>query len=262
MPDIKFTTKESIPEGLREHAKEADGGFVVSVVPKVKLDEFRDNNLTIARERDALKDKVAVYAELLGDDTGKARELVGTLKATHQQVADGKLKGSEAIEAEVNRRVAETKSHFEGQLAAAGTRLTEANARAADFERRFKLSTVDREITNAVLHPESGVNPAALPDILSRAYAFYTVQDDGRLVAKQGDNVIYGADGVTPMPPKEWLGKVLETAPYLGKQSAGGGASGGGGGKSALGGLSQTEFDKLPAVERLALARTAAGKAS
>lgn len=261
MPDIKYTKKEDIPEGLREFAKEADGGFIVAVVPKSKLDEFRDNNLTIARERDELKNKVIAYAEMVGDDPVKARETVATLKAIDQQVKDGKLKGSEAIEAEVNRRVAETKSNFENQLAQAGARLTEATAKAGDFENKFKRSTVDREITNAVLHPESGINPAALPDVLTRAYGFYTVQEDGRLVAKQGDNVVYGADGVTPMPPKEWLSKVLEQAPYLGKQSAGGGASGASG-KTSYGGLSQTDFDKLPAVDRLTLARTAAGKAA
>lgn len=261
MPDLTYASKEAVPEGLREFAKEANGSFVVSVVPKQKLDEFRENNITIARERDELKTKVATYVALVGEDTTKAKTDLEALKITSQQVADGKLKGSDAIEAEVTRRITEVKTNYETQLREAGVKLQTAEAAKADYEGRFKRSTVDREITNAVLHPESGINPAALPDILTRAYGFYSVEGDGKLVARQGDAVIYGADGVTPMAPREWLGKVLEQAPYLGKQSAGGGASGNNSGKTP-GGLSQDAFDKLPAVERLALARKAKSAAA
>jgi hypothetical protein len=256
MPDIKYQTKDAIPEGLREYAKEADGGFVVSVVPKTKLDEFRENNINIARERDELQNKITSYESIVGEDVGQFKENLEVLKKTHQQVQDGKLKGNEAIEAEVNRRLTDVKTNYESQLREAGAKLQTLEHSRSDFETKFKRSLIDREITNAVLHPESGVNPAALPDILTRAYGLYNVTDDGKLVAKQGDAVVYGADGVTPMQPKEWLSKVLEASPYLGKQSTGGGAAGANG-KQTYGGLAQSEFDKLPAQQRLALARSA-----
>lgn len=260
MPDITYQSKDAIPEGLREFAKEANGGFVVSVVPKVKLDEFRENNLNIARERDALKDKVTVYTELVGDDLTKAREIVHTFKTTHQQVLDGKLKGTDQIEAAVTQRMAEQKKALEDQIAASAQRLNEALGVAKDYETKFKRSTIDREITNAVLHPDSGVNPAALADILTRAYGFFSVEGpDGKLVARQGEAIVYGTDGVSPMPPKEWLAKVLEQAPYLGKQSAGGGASGTQGTHKAYGDMSKADFDKLPPAQRIAMARKAAG---
>lgn len=260
MPDITYQTKDAIPEGLREFAKEANGSFTVSVVPKVKLDEFRENNLTMARERDALKDKVTVFTELLGDDLTKAREAVAGYKATSQQVNDGKLKGTDQIEAAVTQRMAEKTKALEDQIAASAQRLNEALGVAKDYEVKFKRSTVDREITNAVLHPDSGVNPAALADILTRAYGFFSVEGpEGRLVARQGDAIVYGTDGVSPMPPKEWLAKVLEQAPYLGKQSAGGGASGTQGTNKAYGNMSKEAFDKLSPVQRMTEARKNAG---
>lgn len=257
MPDIKYASEDAIPEGLREFAKKADdGSYVVAVVAKSKLDEFRDNNINIARERDELKNKVATFASIAGEDFDKFKDNVKTWQTTYQQVQDGKLKGSEAVETEVNRRLTEVKTNYENQLREAGQKVNTLEAARNEYEMKYKRSQIDREITNAVLHPESGINPAALPDILTRAYGFYHVSDDGKLVAKQGDAVIYGADGVTPMQPKEWLGKVLEASPYFGKQSTGGGAAGAGGNKS-YGGLAQAEFDKLPAHERLALARSA-----
>jgi hypothetical protein len=58
------------------------------------------------------------------------------------------------------------------------------------------------------------------------------------------------------MPPKEWLGKVLEASPYLAKKSAGGGASGGDG-KHAKHGMTEAEWNKLSGAEQIRLARAA-----
>jgi len=103
-------------------------------------------------------------------------------------------------------------------------------------------------------------NPAALPDILSRAASTFVVQPDGSIIPKRGDTVVYGADGVTPMTVKEWLTKLVQEAAYLGKPSTGGGANGtvpGGAGQKY--GMSDAAFNALPAQERIRLARKAAG---
>lgn len=55
MPDIVYDTLEAIPEGLRENAKKGDDGkFTVKVVLQSKLDEFRDSNIRVSKERDDL----------------------------------------------------------------------------------------------------------------------------------------------------------------------------------------------------------------
>lgn len=253
MADLKFASKDEVPEDLRDYAKEDNGKWVVSVAPKAKLTEFRDNNISLAQERDRLKAANEVFAKL-GDDPEKLAREMAELRETAQLVKDGKLKGSDAVEAAVAERVKAAKEAFDAQRVDLATKLSASEARAKEIDGKYRRSIVDREITNAVLAEDSGINPAALPDVLARAYSTYQVTDEGKLVAKNGDTVVYGQDGVTPMKPKEWLGKVLENSPYLGKQSAGGGANGGDG-KGAKHGMSDAEFDKLSPVEKINRAR-------
>ena len=255
MPDVKFKTLDEVPEGLKEHVKQVEGSFVVNVVPKVKLDEFRETNISLAQERDTLKTKVQGLSEIVGEDPDTFKTELEELRQTNQLVKDGKLKGSDAVENAVKERLENVKSSYESQLGELGKKLEAANQRGNDFENRFKRSQIDREITNAVLAKDSGVNPQALPDILTRAYGVYKVKDDGSLVAMKGDAVIYGSDGATPMSPKEWLTKLLVEAPYLGLSSNGGGAFGDRG--DVIAGMSTEEFNKLDPATRIAKYREA-----
>jgi len=259
MPTITFKTRDEIPEGLKGTETEANGVFTVKVVSQAKLDEFRDNNLAIARERDELKNKVAAYASL-GDDPAKVASEYAALKAIDQQVKDGKLKGTDAIEQTVNQRLQSAREEYERKIREAADRAAAAESKALEADTKLKRSIIDRAVTQAVLDKDSGLNPAALPDILTRAYATYVVGEGDKLVAKNGDVVIYGSDGISPMQPKEWLGKLVQEAPHFAKPSAGGGATGGEAGKQ-FGGLSQEAFNKLPPAERIAKYRAAqAGK--
>lgn len=252
MPEIVLAKQEDFPEGLREHAKakEDGSGFVVNVVLKSALDEFRNNNNSLKSEKDALTGKVQSFIELIGEeDPEKAKALLTELRNVNQQVKDGKLKGTDAIEAEVLRRLDKVKEGFAGQLKELGEKLAASEKSRSEIQAEFDQSKVDQLITSAVLAEDSGVNPAALSDVLTRARGVYRVKE-GKVVAMDGDAVIYGSDGVTPLPAKEWLAKVIEEAPYLAKQSTGGGAAGGGSSKGANG-FNSPEFMKQSPEERL-----------
>jgi hypothetical protein len=95
---------------------------------------------------------------------------------------------------------------------------------------KLRRTYVDRALTDVVLDESMGVHPKALADILGRAYQVFEVSDDGKLTPKRGEAVVYGADGVTPMSPKEWVQSLKEDAPYFFKGSNGGGSNGGEGG--------------------------------
>jgi hypothetical protein len=256
MPELTFDALDTIPEGLREVAVQKDGKFVVDVVPGKKLAEFRDNNINLAKERDTLKARWEAVAPLVGEDLDGFKTSYEALKAVDQQVKDGKLTARGDIETEVTRRVDAMKANYENRLQAEGAARAAAEAKAAEADGRFRKSIVDRYVTDAVLNEKSGAIATALPDIIERASKVFKVGDDGKLIAKEGDAVIYGADGATPMTPLEWLGKLKEQAPYFFKGSNGGGAAGGQT-TNAPGGLSQGDFLKLPAAERLKLARKA-----
>ncbi|MBB5277768.1 hypothetical protein HNR26_003857 [Rhizobium rosettiformans] len=260
MPEVTFDTIDAIPEGLREGAKQVDGKVVVNVVLKAKLDEFRDNNTTLSQERDTLKASVASLSKLVGEDPEAFQAELEQLRTTSQQVKDGKLKGTDQIEAEVTNRVSSMKTDFERRLQEASRETVTWKEKASAADQKFRRSLIDRAVTNAVLAEASGAQPQALPDILSRSYGVFTVDDNGSLVAKDGEATIYGADGATPMTPAEWLDKLKEQAPYFFKTSNGGGA-GGTNANGIPGGMSTEDFNKLSGAQQLALARKQQGRA-
>jgi len=256
MPDIIYDTLDAVPEGLREGAKQVDGKVVVNVVLKAKLDEFRDNNVALATERDTLKTTVATLTGIVGEDPQAFTQQLEELRSTAQQVKDGKLKGTDAIEAEVNARVGSMKSDYERRLLETGRDVQTWKEKANEADTKFRRSLIDRGVTNAVLAEASGAQPQALPDILTRAYGVFQVDEKGHLIAKDGEATIYGSDGATPMTPGEWLEKLKETAPYFFKQSSGGGAGGDGNG-GLPNGMGTEDFQKLSGAQQLALARKA-----
>lgn len=253
MPTITYESKDAIPEGLGDGAKEVDGKWAVDVVPKSKVDEFRDNNIKIAKERDALNELVNQVKKVAGDDLGELDNELARLRAVDQQVKDGTLKGSNAVTAEVEQRLKGAKEEYERQIM---TKAQEAKAAADErdaYKSRFQRSVIDRQVTQAVLAADSYVNPEAMPDIMARAYALYEVDGD-KLIAKRDGAVVYGADGATPLQPKEWLSKLVEEAPYLARPSHGGGAAGDSK-KGVPGGMSKDDFAKLSPQDRIRLHR-------
>lgn len=254
MPKLTFESKEAVPEGLRDHAVEVDGKWSVGVVPE----SFRDKNISLLREKDALGGVLGKIKEVVGhDDVDKLQAELAELRDTAQKVKDGKLTAKGDVEAAVNQRIAEKEAALQAQIKAAADRAKAAEERGAGFEQRWKSTMVDTAVTMAVIAEGSGVNPASLPDILNRARGVFRVKDTGELVAMQGDNVLYGADGETSMQPKEWLAKLLKDAPYFAKSSVGGGATGDGSKGVHDTGLSQDAWNKLSPREKLIRARKA-----
>lgn len=256
MPDIKYASQDAIPEGLRDYATkdEASGEFVVKVAPAAKLAEFRDNNTNLLKERDQLKNVVSRFSSVVGENPDEFAEELTRLRQVDQSVKDGKLKGNEAVEREVNTRVKQMEESYQEQIKKLSNDLQAVAQERQSAEQKYRSSVLDREITNAVLAKDSGANPEALPDILARASRVFSVNEKGQVIAMDGDAVIYGSDGVSPMGAREWLGKVIEEAPYLSKASAGGGAAGNRGDEK-FGGMAEAEFLKLPPQKRMEIAR-------
>lgn len=255
MPDLTYDSLDAIPEGLRDDAKQNGDKFVVTVVPNKKLTEFRDNNIALRQKVDSYEPVISAY-RALGDDPAKLSAEVTELRQVAQQVKDGTLKGTGAVKEEVDRRVTEALKQRDTEFAQKDVKLRELSTEASTWKQRYERSVLDQQITNAVVAADSVANPAALPDILSRAASLFVVQPDGSIVPKKGDAIQYGADGVTPMSVNEWLTKLVAEAAYLGKQSSGGGSGGGGAGSvGSKYGMSDADFAKLPAQERIRLAR-------
>ncbi|MEO7017978.1 MAG: hypothetical protein ABI067_15795 [Leifsonia sp.] len=259
MPDFIFDTIDSIPEDMRGDAKKNDAGkFVINLVQKTKVDEFRETNVKVAKERDALLSKLNVVSPIVGDDPEAFAAELKVLRAMKQQVDDGKLKPGEDVEKALAERTTAMRTSFEEQAQARAKELAEKTGENAKLQTELRKVNISHAITSAVLNEKSGALPLALPHILQEAYKVFTVEADGSLVPKKGDAIIYGTDGATPMTPMEFLHKLRETASYLFKPSAGGGAAGNS--NKDYGGLSLVDYNKLSPQAKLQMANRAARK--
>lgn len=259
MPKLIFDSKDLIPEGLGEGATELeDGKFEVKVVLQSKLDEFRNTNIEKSKELDstkaALDQYVSVYGEVSDFDEAKTSYL--DLQETKQKVDDGKIKESSDIEAELNKRTATMRKDHEEALKAEATARAAAEARADASDNKYRRSVIDSHVTAAAIAKDSGVEPTALADLLVRAQSVFKVNEEGAVVAMKGENIIYGADGATPMTPTEWIGGLKEDAPHFFKRSGGGDAGGNDKEKDSVRqGMSDKDWAKVPGKLKLQMAR-------
>lgn len=252
MPIFTFDTLEQIPEALRQFAKAEGDKVQINLVAQEKLDEFRETNITLVKERDAFAKQVEELVPIVGEDPEAFKSALTELRATAQRVQDGQLTDSRKIEEEVIRRTEDMKKTLEEQIRAAQKEGSNWKTKAGEIESTYKRTLVNSAIKDAAIDPEAGVHPHAIPDILSRAQGVWRAQDDGRVLAYQGDLQLYGADGGSPLTPKEWIGKLKEEAPHFFKGTSGGGA----GGSESRGPLGKTaqEMKGMSAQDRLALA--------
>ncbi len=255
MPDFSFDSLDAIPEALRAEAKqdEATKKYSINLVSNKALTEFRDNNIKLSRSNEEFIAKQSKYVGIVGDDAEKFAEELKALRETSALVKDGKLKTSDDIAKALATQTADMRAGHEAALKALTAAKDAETGLKNDYANKYKGTVRDNAITQTVLASDSGVNPAALADIIARARDVFEVDEKGRLTAKVDGDILYGADGSTPMSPKEWVAKLLTTHQHYAKASVGGGAVGGGAGAAKYG-MSEEAFFKLPAEQRLAWA--------
>lgn len=262
MPISYYDSKDAIPEDVRDAAAEVKDGehkgkWSVNLVPRKKLDEFRTNNESLANKVREAEELVGKFKGLAGGDPEKfdfdafAKQL-NELRATEQGVKDGKLKKSDEIDAELQKRTSQMREGHERTVADLNQQLAALKAKLESAEQAYDRTFVDREVANAVMDEKLGVHPTAMQDIMARAYDVFKVSKDKTLEPRgKNGELLYGEDGATPKTVREWIDHdVRKTWPHYFKQSKGGGA-GGGDGNAPMGGFSQAEWDKLSPEQQL-----------
>ncbi len=202
---------DAVEEAFRPLYVEKDGKFHVTIdglVPKTRVDEFRDNNLTLKRQMDELT------ARYDGIDPDVARELAA--KAAKDR--DKKLIDAGKVEELLAERVGAMKGDYEKTLKA------EQDAKAA-LTRQLEGLVIDNAIRDAAA--KTGVRSTAVDDVLLRGRMLYKLQD-GKAVPMDGDKVIFGKSG-DAMPIEEWVSTLVEKAPHLFEPSNGAGSRSGAG---------------------------------
>lgn len=193
------------------YSKHTDGKFYLDVegaVSKSKVDEFRDNNVSLKQQIEELTDKFGNV------DIDKYNELME--KAATD---DGKKRITmEKVDEIVTERTKAMKAEHTNQIDA----LQKANN---GLTGQLNGLLIDGAVRNSAV--EAKVKGAALEDVVLRAKQTFKVVD-GKAVAHDGEGaIIYGKDGSNPLSTVEWIGGLKTSAPHLFETSKGGGAGAG-----------------------------------
>ena len=204
----KYTNKQEIPAEQQAFYVERDGAFVLDadgVVSQSKLDEFRQNNITL---------------------TNQLKRFEGIDPDAFRQLTDEKRKLEEAAQikaGEVDKVVAaRLKAELDKVHAPV---LAERDA----LHGRLTAIQIDQAVVSEAT--KRGLRPTAIPDITSRARTtFKLVNGVPQAFEADGQTARMGKDGTSPMTLAEWVDALVSDAPHLFEANAGSGAAGSGSG--------------------------------
>lgn len=210
---FKVAKLDELPEAIRSLYRPEGDAFVLDaegVVPKERVDEFRNNNIQLQQQLDKFKNI----------DPTKHNELL----AIQREIEEGKLIKEGKLEEVVNLRVGTMKTTYEQQI----EQLNNANQQSSA---QLAILLIDNAIKSEAI--KNGIYATAVDDIVLRARSVYSVDKGNPVPKNDKGEVIYGKDGTTPMPIGEWILNQKKVAPHLFHGSQGSGAGGGRGNGSS-----------------------------
>lgn len=218
-----YDVQTEIPASLQEHYLEKDGKWLLQTDPPV--DQAVEVKNALAQERNLRRDTEKNLSELKvkyeGVDVDEYRKLQDRVKG----LDDAEVYDKQGIEALVLRRTESMKADHERQVTSLRRENDQLKTTAADYDRRWRQDRIRTALLEAV--NQAGVYDKAVGDAVQRGLSVFTDLDErGQVVAKNGEDLVYGKDGVNALQPSEWIQslKASGQAPHLWPPSSGGGA--------------------------------------
>ena len=218
-----YDGQTEIPGSMQEHYSEKDGKWLLQLDPPIEDVTGLKNALNQERtlRRDAEKAVTDFKVKFEGIDPDEHRKLQERVKG----LDDADVYDKQGIEALVLRRTESMKADHERQMASVRRENDQLKTTSADLDRRWRQDRIKTALIDAVT--KAGVYEKAIDDAVYRGLSVFTDLDDqGQVVARKGEEVVYGKDGITALQPSEWI-QTLKTsgqAPHLWPSSSGGGA--------------------------------------
>ena len=206
---LPLTTEslDSIDESLRSHYVEENGKF------RLDLDGYEDpTNLKSAlqKERDAAKNAQKALSEMTSKYAGIDADQTRQLLAKLAQDEDARLIAEGKIDEVIEKRVNNMRSSFEDQQRELNSKLESEQNRV----KAYKSKAISAEIVKA--STQVGVLNTALNDVILRSTGQFDIDANGNVVAiDSSGNVIYDADGQSPLSVTTWVNKLKKDAPHL-----------------------------------------------
>jgi uncharacterized protein YqfA (UPF0365 family) len=214
----KFATKQEIPAEHQSLYVERDGAWLLDadgVVSQSKLDEFRQNNITLTNQ-------LKRFEGIDPDD-------VRSLRTATMKMQEEKLKLEEAAQL----KAGEVDKVIDARIKAARAEWDKTHgvvvAERDVLTGRLTAIQIDQAVVNEAT--KRGLRPTAITDITARArQTFKLVNGVPQAFEADGQIARTGKDGVSPMTLAEWVDALVSDAPHLFEANAGSGAAGSGSG--------------------------------
>jgi hypothetical protein len=187
-----------------------------------------------ARVNDAVTGLKAKNGELIGKLKESSENLkrfdgidpdaVRTILSKFASDEEANLLKAGKIDEVLTKRTERMQADHAKALKAAEEKAKRESSKASKLAAR----TLSGAIKDAAI--KAGALPEAMEDIVLRGGSMWKLNDDGDPVAMNGDQVVFGKDGKTPLTPSEWAESLRETAPHLWPKAQGSNAPGSGSG--------------------------------
>jgi hypothetical protein len=227
---------EGVPEILHEHYTLVDGKYVLDVpVDEHPATKGMKNALNNVREEHRrVKEEISKFK---GVDPTKYNEML----AHEQQIQEGKLIAEGKVEELLALRTQALRDSLTKETA---TYKSKADLLQAQLDKLV----IDNAVQSAAA--KHGVKKGAVEDVLFRARTVFKAHE-GQAIAYQGENPMYGKDGVTLLGIDEWIQSLPAVAPHLFEESRGTSAPGGGAPKPVAGPGTITRQDPNAILQNL-----------
>ena len=216
-------SQEAIPEGLADHYEEQDGRFILKVdglVPKAKVDEFRQNNVSLMKERQELNKKLSEFEDF---DVEQAREALKFREDVEKQNLMDKGQYEELLKKEI----AQLDKQHGKQIKQLQENVENAQKELANKQRLLNQNVIDKTVQETLDNKPMLTNVARML-LMDRAKQSFNVDDTGKIVAKDEDNNIrYAKNGVDLYGISDYIEDYIldyQNDPSFVKPSTGGGA--------------------------------------
>lgn len=224
----KYADKAEIPEKLRELYEEKDGDWVLSLdddAPadmKGRLEEFRRNNVLLAKQRDELEAKLKQFGDVDADTVRRAME---SLNKQQDEQIGGLLKKGE-FDKVLELQKSKLEQSHKAQMAALQRERDEFKQKAGTLSGRFGDILLAQKLDEALAAKKLRLQPSAKDDLVARAKRVFRPTADVDDIAAADDATDLKGK---PWTTQSWLDAQVATAGHLFEGGGGGGAGKGGG---------------------------------
>lgn len=216
-----YASDTDVPEIVREHYVEHEGQWVLQTDPPMEdvsgLKNALNDERRLRREADKQLNDVKVRFEGIDPDE------VHKLKERVKGLDDADIYDKQGLDALVLKRTDSMKADHERIMRQKDTEITQLQQANSDLDRRWRTDRIKTALLDAA--SKAGVAKYAMADAVERGMKVFTDLDEqGNVVARDGDDLRYGKDGINPLTPDEWILGLKPDAPHLWPASAGSGA--------------------------------------